>query len=55
MDYLFLSFSTATAFSSTDTLPLTHRAKLVMMIESLISMVTLVVVAARAINVLGGW
>jgi uncharacterized membrane protein len=53
VDYLYLSFSTATAFSSTDVLPLTHRAKLLMMVESSISLVTLVVVAARAINVLG--
>jgi hypothetical protein len=52
-DYLFLAFSTATAFSTTDTLPLTVRAKLLMMLEALISMVTLVVVASRAINVLG--
>jgi hypothetical protein len=53
VDYLFLAFSTATAFSPTDILPLTHRAKVTMMIESSISLVTLVVVAARAINVLG--
>jgi hypothetical protein len=53
VDYLFLAFSTATAFSSTDVLPLTPRAKVMMMVESSISLVTLVVVAARAINVLG--
>jgi hypothetical protein len=53
IDYLFLGFSTATAFSTTDALPLTARAKLAMMIESLISLATLVVVGARAINVLG--
>ena len=53
VDYLFLAFSTATAFSPTDILPLSHRAKVIMMIESSISLVTLVVVAARAINVLG--
>jgi hypothetical protein len=53
VDYLFLAFSTATAFSPTDILPLTHRAKVIMMIESSISLITLVVVAARAINVLG--
>ena len=52
-DYLFLGFSTATAFSTTDGLPLTSRAKLAMMLESTISLVTLVVVGARAINVLG--
>lgn len=53
MDYLFLSFSTATAFSPTDTLPLTSRAKLLMMIESAVSLATLVIVASRAINTLG--
>lgn len=53
VDYLFLGFSTATAFSTTDTLPLTARAKLLMMAESIISLATLAVVASRAINVLG--
>lgn len=53
VDYLFLSFTTATAFSPTDTLPLTSRAKLLMMAESAISLVNLAAVAARAINILG--
>jgi hypothetical protein len=53
IDYLFLAFGTATAFSATDDLPLTSRAKLLMMIESTISLVTIVTVAARAINILG--
>ena len=53
VDYLFLGFSTATAFSPTDALPLTSRAKMLMMIESAISLVTIVVVASRAINILG--
>jgi hypothetical protein len=53
VDYLFLSYSTATAFSTTDVMPLTSRAKLLMMVESAISLATIVVVAARAINVLG--
>jgi hypothetical protein len=53
IDYLFLGFSTATAFSTTDALPLTGRAKFAMMVESSISLATLVVVGARAINVLG--
>lgn len=52
VDYLYLSFSTATAFSTTDAPPLTSRAKLAMMAQSAISLLTLVVVAARAINVL---
>jgi len=54
VDYLFLSFSTATAFSTTEVAPLTSRAKLLMMFESSVSLITLVVVASRAINVLGG-
>jgi len=53
IDYLYLGFSTATAFSTTDAMPLTPRAKLLMMIESTISLMTIVVVASRAINILG--
>lgn len=53
VDYLFLAFSTATAFSPTDVLPLTPRAKMMMLLESAIALVTIVVVGARAINVLG--
>ncbi len=53
VDYLFLSFSTATAFSPTDALPLTSRAKILMILESAVSLLTLVTVAARAINILG--
>jgi hypothetical protein len=51
-DYLFLGFSTATAFSAADTLPLTRRAKLAMMAESATALLIMVVVAARAISVL---
>jgi hypothetical protein len=54
VDYLFLGFNTATAFSPTDALPLTPRAKMMMMLESSISLATIVVVASRAINILGG-
>ena len=53
VDYLFLGFSTATAFSPTDALPLTSRAKILMMLESSISLITLMVVASRAIGILG--
>jgi hypothetical protein len=52
LDYLFLGYNTATAFSPTDVLPLTRRAKMLMMIESTVSLLTLVIVVARAINVL---
>jgi uncharacterized membrane protein len=54
VDYLYLAYQTATAFSTTDVLPLTARAKLLMMFESAISLATILVVAARAINILGG-
>jgi hypothetical protein len=53
IDYLYLGFSTATAFSTTDAMPLTPRAKLLMMLESTISLMTIVIVASRAINILG--
>nr|WP_316653850.1 hypothetical protein [uncultured Gellertiella sp.] len=52
IDYLFLSFTNATAFSPTDTLPLSPRAKLLMMAESAISLMTIALVAARAVNIL---
>ena len=52
IDYLFLSFTNATAFSPTDTLPLSQRAKLLMMAEAMISLLTIAFVAARAVNIL---
>ena len=52
VDYLFLSWTNATAFSPTDVLPLTRWAKLTMLAQSAISLVTLALVVARAINVL---
>lgn len=53
VDYLFLAFCTATAFSPAEAQPITSRAKLLMMLESGVSLVTIVAVAARAINILG--
>ena len=53
VDYLYLAYSTATALSTTEVAPLTPRAKLLMMLESSISLATILVVAARAINILG--
>lgn len=53
IDYFFLAFCTATAFSPTDALPLTSRAKTLMMFESVLSLVTIITVVARAINILG--
>ena len=51
-DYLFVAFTAATAFSPTDTMPLTARVKTLMAIQSAISLLTIAVVAARAVNVL---
>ncbi|HZX08743.1 hypothetical protein [Kribbella sp.] len=51
-DYLYVSFTNATAFSPTDTMPLTARTKVLMGVESAISLLTVAVVAARAVNVL---
>jgi hypothetical protein len=51
-DYLFVAFTTATAFSPTETAPLSRRAKLLMMLQSLISLIVVAVLAARAINIL---
>jgi hypothetical protein len=53
VDYLFVSFTNSTAFSPTDTMPLTPRAKLLMGGQSAISLLTVVLVAARAVNILG--
>jgi uncharacterized membrane protein len=52
-DYLYLAFTNATAFSPTDTLPLSRWAKLTMMLESAISLVTAALVIAKAVNALG--
>jgi uncharacterized membrane protein len=52
-DYLYLAFTNATAFSPTDTLPLSRWAKLTMMVQSAISLVTAALVIAKAVNALG--
>ena len=52
LDYLYLSFTNATAFSPTDVMPLSARMKVVMMVEAGASAITLVLVAARAVNIL---
>jgi hypothetical protein len=52
VDYLFLAFNTSTAFSPTDTLVLSRRIKLLVMTQSLISLMVLAIIAARAINTL---
>ena len=52
LDYFYTSFTNATAFSPTDTMPLTDWAKLLMMLQSLASLVTVAVVVSRAVNIL---
>ena len=52
-DYLFVSLTSGTAFSPTDSKPLTLRAKLLVGVESIVSLVLIVLVTARAVNVLG--
>lgn len=52
LDYLYLSFTNSTAFSPTDTMPLTQWAKMLMLVEAASSLLLLLMVAARAVNVL---
>lgn len=52
VDYLYLSFTNATAFSPTDVMPWTRWAKLTMLAQSLVSLVTVALVIARAVNIL---
>jgi uncharacterized membrane protein len=51
-DYFYLSFTNATAFSPTDTLPLTRWTKMLMLLQSAVSLSTVALVIARAINIL---
>ncbi len=53
IDYVFLSFTNATAFSPTDTFPLTRLAKVLMIGEATASLVTIALIAGRAVNILG--
>jgi hypothetical protein len=53
-DYLYLAFTNSFAFSPTDVLPLTRRAKMLMLLQSVISIVTLTGIAGSAINLLAG-
>ena len=52
LDYLYISFTNATAFSPTDTMPLSRWAKMLMLVEAAASLVLALMVAARAINIL---
>jgi hypothetical protein len=52
LDYFYLSFTNLFAFSPTDTMPLTRTAKMLMVWESAVSLATLALVLARAVNIL---
>lgn len=52
LDYLYVAFTTASAFSPTDAMPLSVRIKSLMLIESIASFLIVGVVAARAVNIL---
>jgi hypothetical protein len=54
LDYLFLAFNTSTAFSPTDTAFLSRRAKVLMMVQALASLLILAVLVSRAVNTLAG-
>ncbi len=53
LDYLYLAFTTATAFSPADVLPLSRWAKVLMTVDALISLITIAIVVARSINAIG--
>ena len=51
VDYMYVSFTNSIAFSPTDAMPLSRRAKLLMLSESTVSALTVLLVAARAVNI----
>jgi hypothetical protein len=54
IDYLYVSMTNATAFSPTDTMPLSGKAKGVMGLQALVSLVTIGLIVSRAVNILSG-
>ena len=52
IDYLYVSLTNATAFSPTDTMPLTSTAKSIMGVQALVSLVTIGLIVSRAVNIL---
>jgi hypothetical protein len=52
IDYLYVSLTNNTAFSPTDTMPLTPMAKFVMGIQAVVSLVTIGLIVSRAVNIL---
>jgi uncharacterized membrane protein len=53
VDYLYVSLTNQTAFSPTDTMPLTTRVKLLMAVQGVAGLVTTGVIVAHAVNILG--
>lgn len=51
-DYIFLAFTNASAFSPADTFPLSRRAKVLMLAQSIVSLTTLAIIASRAVGIL---
>jgi uncharacterized membrane protein len=54
LDYLFVSFTCSSAYSPTDTMPLSRWCKVLFMMQSMLSLITVTLVAARAVNILPG-
>lgn len=52
LDYLYLGFNTNTAFSPTDVMPLSHRAKILMMTQTTLALIIVGTVVAKALNIL---
>ena len=52
VDYLYLGFTNATAFSPTDVMPLSRWAKMMMLAEAVVSLATITIVASRAVNII---
>lgn len=54
LDYLFVAFTASTALSPADTFPLTRLAKVLIMLEAVLSLTVVGILIARAVNILGG-
>jgi uncharacterized membrane protein len=52
VDYLYVSFTNAAAFSPTDTMPMSRWAKMLMLVQSAVALLTVAFVVARAVNIL---
>ena len=51
-DYVYTSFTNSIAFSPTDAMPITHRAKVLMMLEATVSAISVLLVIARSVNIM---